>query len=274
MQKNFGDGINPLIFEHFTQTKMKRVSCNRRNNLPGINILGIGSILDRMKKDDIVFGSGIIKDDALPKSDNVSDKIISVRGPLTRNKIINMGYQCNELYGDAALLLPFIIPKPNVEIKYKIGIIPHYIDQNNPFLKKLYENENIIFIDILSSDAPNTFVKNISSCDILFSSSLHGVIVGDAYGIKSHHLHISNKVIGDNFKFKDYYQSINRQYSNIKLNEKINLESLIDFDKKCPYTRKLNIRSLIEKFPFIHDDVKNDSIKKIENGLMDHFGSF
>jgi len=44
----------------------------------------------------------------------------------------------------------------------------------------------------------------ISACDVIVSSSLHGLIVADAYVVPSRWVAPENSIKGDGFKFRDY----------------------------------------------------------------------
>ena len=224
--------------------------------------------MHRMRKNDIVFGSGILSEKDIPEKQNISNKIKAVRGPLTRNLLLQLGANCNEVYGDPALLLPFIIKKPIISKKYKIGIIPHYLDYDNPLLEKFKNKKDVLIINILSSYEPEKFINNISMCEVIYSSSLHGVIVGDAYGIPSYHILISDKVLGNNFKFNDYFASVNRKYINIKLTENTTVSTLIENIEN--YKPIINLKKLIYNFPFIDKKIKKSSMEMLDDGFMNY----
>jgi hypothetical protein len=51
-------------------------------------------------------------------------------------------------------------------------------------------------------------VKAISECKLILSQSLHGLIVADALGIPNVWIEPSSKMIGGEFKFHDYFSTI------------------------------------------------------------------
>ena len=58
-------------------------------------------------------------------------------------------------------------------------------------------------------------VDYIYSCDIILSSSLHGIIIADAYNIPN--IWLDEFPLNEgHFKFKDYFLSQNRKYEYIK----------------------------------------------------------
>lgn len=217
---NFGDVLNKYLLNKLSPKKIIQIDfpqyCKQRH------IFFIGSVIQESSADTIICGSGII---SLDSSIKKPKKILSVRGPLTRNVLLANKIDCPEIYGDPALLLP-ILYSPKVEKKYKIGVIPHYEDFENELLD-LFNEKDIIIIDVKTKNIEG-FVDLVNQCDCIFSSSLHGIIVADVYGIPSLWISFSNKVIGDGFKFRDYFMSVQKNVdSPIKINSKSSINELM-----------------------------------------------
>jgi len=203
---NFGDDLNPWILERISGKKI--INSRRIINFRGeLEYLFIGSIIGDYGNHAMhIMGSGLIRAD---KKINYSKKssFLWVRGPLTREKLIESGYSCPEVYLDPALLLPLIYVPLKKEL-FKLGVIPHYVDKDHPLIEKLRKHDQCIIIDV---ESPVEDVINyINCCCKVVSSSLHGIIVADAYGIPSKWIELSNKVIGEGFKFRDYFMSVER----------------------------------------------------------------
>ena len=116
---NVGDSLSPVIISHFLGRKVEWVD---KNYTP--KLLAIGSIMKALRHNDVVWGSGVMS--ANHKFGDLSDcKFLAIRGKLTR-RILNI--DCSN-YGDPALLLPLIY-NPDVEKKYRVGIVEHYVDKN------------------------------------------------------------------------------------------------------------------------------------------------
>jgi len=196
-ENNFGDMLTIPTLEYITNRKIQKVKADYEGK-----IVSCGSVLQRaVRKDDIIWGSGCMYDKELILPDNV--KILAVRGPLTRKLIKNV--YVPEVYGDPALLMPKIY-NPKIEKKYDVGIIPHGVDKH---LFKIQDNEKILFIDINNGDINKT-IDQIKSCNVIISTSLHGIIVPEAYGINVVWIRTSDKIFGGNFKFNDYLLSTGR----------------------------------------------------------------
>jgi pyruvyltransferase len=201
---NWGDELNKTLVKVISGKDPLYVD---NEDIP--HHLCVGSILRWAHKNTIVWGSGFISknDKILEQSD-----IRAVRGPLSREKLIKAGFECPEVYGDPALLYPRFY-QPRVKKKYKIGIIPHYVDKNHPWLDNFKKSKSVKIINILDPSI-NTFVDQINQCELILSSSLHGLICADSYGIPSYWIKLSDKVIGNGYKFMDYFASVNRPDKN------------------------------------------------------------
>ena len=246
--KNWGDRINIYLIEQISGKKV--IHSDHTMTFGFVNVYTcIGSIIQIIKnKRSHIWGVGLISDKFRLKVKPAS--IHSVRGPLTRKKLLEDGFDCPEVYGDPVLLLPKFL-NPNVEKKYKIGIVPHYKDQETEVISQMTEKGYKI-IDILGDEME--FIQEVLSCNHIASSSLHGLILADAYGIPNKWVQFSNRLTGNTFKFMDYYLSIGtfdeqplllskcREEDQIisecwKKNLDIDLEKLIE---SCPFNQQMN----------------------------------
>ena len=236
---NFGDILNPLIVGFISSRKIinvKSIYCNSEH------LLAIGSILDRATSKSIIWGSGFIS--STSKCDSNPKKILAVRGPLTRKLLQSNGVDCPEVYGDPALLLSKFY-KPKVEKKYKLGILAHYVDKEFDWIKSLPSSVKIIDVQ-----NPNVLsvVDQMCECENIASSSLHGLIISDTYGIPSLWIKFSDKVVGGNFKFLDYFASIKSDLANPFI-----IKSSTDVDEvvnNCNLRElKIDLNKLEESFP-------------------------
>ena len=106
VHKNWGDDINYYFLREIIRRPI--VLFNRTSlafRLMMKNYLVIGSTIDMLSNCNTeIWGAGIIN--RVDVLDIKFKKIHAVRGPLTRQKLIDKGYKCPEIYGDPALLLP------------------------------------------------------------------------------------------------------------------------------------------------------------------------
>lgn len=251
--KNWGDALNPMIIERISGMKARGIDINLKQeshwkpNLRDKSVyLVIGSTLHHADSNTIVWGSGFTSQGNIFQEKPT--KICAVRGSLSATLVRKQGIDCPDVYGDPALLLPRFY-QPKVTTKYKLGIIPHFLDWDDPQLKKFYHEPDILLINI--KDSLKKVVQNICSCDKIVSSSLHGLIASDAYGIPSGWIRLSDKIPGKNFKFQDYFSSLGlseqpvytiesdttiSQLLNICQSRKINLD-LDRLMEVCPFAQ-------------------------------------
>ena len=196
---NFGDWIGPYIFEKLNGEKP--VYSEPDNSSKASTTLAVGSIVNLSKRNAIIWGSGIMDSKTFFVKPH---KTLAVRGPLTRKRFLELNYPCPEVYGDPGLLMPRFF-NPTVEKIHPVGIIPHHIDYKR--VSELYKNNtDIKVINVFGS--VEEVISHILSCKEIVSSSLHGVILGNAYKIPTSWVHFSLNLPGDDVKFFDYFLSI------------------------------------------------------------------
>lgn len=215
------------------------------------NYLCIGSTLNYLTtRQTIVWGAGVIDDKLDLRAE--PNQVCAVRGPLTRDYLIRRGIDCPEIYGDPALLIPYFY-KPSASKcsdRGKIGFVPHYKDKNSPILQEIGRTHPALkFFDIERYALWTDFIDQICECDVVFSSSLHGLIIAEAFGIPNYWINVSDNVIGAGFKFRDYFASLGKQ-----INEPIRLDGT--FDPKAFWASstwsigQINLKKLLTACPF------------------------
>ena len=180
----------------------------------------------------------------------------AVRGPLSREALLKAGIECPEVYGDPALLLPRFF-NPPVSKCYEIGIVPHYIDKGHPWVEQYKGNPRVLIIDVESGIG--SFVRAVKSCKVILSSSLHGLICADAYGIPNVWIKLSDIVLGGDFKFRDYRLSINAEEpSPIDVRSAPSLDETIS--KAELHELRIDLRKLLLTCPFLHPELRREVV--------------
>lgn len=212
-RQNWGDDINFFFFEAATGKRVLRCPDSwffRRTGLE--NHLCIGSTLTFYRLDGtVVWGAGLINDrqghDLLSRPRSIR----AVRGPLTRNWLLAHGVDCPAVYGDPALLLPrFYTPAPRPRTRF--GIVPHVSDweQAGDVLRRMESWADTKLVAMRDYGDWCRVIDDIASCDLVLSSSLHGLIVAEAYGIPALWVEFDTPIPGWEFKFNDFYASIGK----------------------------------------------------------------
>ena len=243
---NWGDEINPVLIEGFSGRKV-RYDTDR-----GLDkYLVVGSMLEFADEHTVVWGAGFLKE-----GQNVLGKpkaIYAVRGPLSWKRLYECGIEAPEVYGDPALLLPRLY-NPDIAKTYEVGLIAHYADKNHPWIEQYRHDPKVRIIDIQGDTY--RLVQEIKSCKLIISSSLHGIICADAYGIPALWMKLSDNVIGKGFKFFDYFSSIRREVSApITPYGKMSLAQVAATYQ--PYRVRLDLDRLLLACPFLKPSIKN-----------------
>ncbi len=190
--KNLGDAISPVIVNFVAARKGicidKKVSKTK-------HLYAVGSVVTAGCQDCTVWGSGILNAKILSRLKNRKMDIRSVRGPITRMILMEYGYEVPAIYGDPAILMPMIY-NPEVQKKYKVSVITH---MNEERFSQYHQ------ISIVTDDY-EAFVREIKASELIVSSSLHGIIFAEAYGVPA----VLLKPRMDLLKYYDYYYGTGR----------------------------------------------------------------
>lgn len=245
IKSNWGDDINYFFLNEIVSGKKILYSQLLWPIKFRSNYLVIGSIIEMMtNKSSVIWGAGIISSD----TENIiaPKKVCAVRGPLTRQKLIAMGIDCPNIYGDPALLLPYHY-SPKVVKTHKLGVIPHYVDK--PQASSCFKGcKGIKFIDVNGYRDWHDFIDEILSCEVIVSSSLHGLIVAEAYNIPGIWAEFTS-IKRDYFKYYDFYASIGKSnMAPIEINNKTELDDVVNISKKW-VPGQIDLKPLIEACP-------------------------
>lgn len=243
---NFGDALTPYLIKKISGKIPLWVSqtedCDK--------VLVTGSILNNEINNGIIWGCGIANtNDPIPQH----KEIRAVRGKLTGESCRRQGIKFDEVYGDPALLLPRFY-NPSISKKYKFGIIPHYVDAYSVYSKvdlDKFEELGIKVIDVMQEVEP--FINDVLSCQKIISSTLHGIICAHAYGIPCDWVKFTDRIGGDDFKYKDYYSTTWRPEFNFIDLRNFTQEQLIDMADNYPiYNTEtgLDLDLLMNNCPF------------------------
>lgn len=177
-QTNFGDELGPAILSRLGH-RVRRVS------LPEAEVVACGSILDQIghRPGLVVWGAGFIR--------NVSRAPTGVDVRAVRGRL-SAGRLAVDVTGDPGCVVPQLWDRPTV--RHQVGWVPHYIDPRPaPWAD--------ITIDVA---APvDDVITQIGSCARIAASSLHALIVAQAWGIPTMRL-THPKIVGGDYKFTDY----------------------------------------------------------------------
>lgn len=182
---NFGDKLTPYIL-----SKLNVPFEYAERQMEHEHYIMCGSILTACNEHSIIWGAGIAQPfDLIPPKE-----ILAVRGVKTRKFLIEKGIYCPGVYGDPAMLLPLLY-KPYAPKQRKVGIIPHIIDRD------LFSPNALD----LTGTVEET-IDYIRESEMIISSSLHALITAHAYSIPYQWIR-SRNVIGDDFKFYDFFET-------------------------------------------------------------------
>ena len=201
---NLGDDLSRVIVEHMLSLRGLSLDepVHGRKHL-----YAVGSIITAGIQDCTVWGSGVLFATMLNRVKGRKLDIRSVRGPVTRILLIDMGYNVPDVYGDPVIILPEIYKPDNAKKKYKYGVIIHKDQKfSSKEDEKFIGRNDVLLIDIRTRDY-RKFVDKVVSCEKVISSSLHGIIIAESYGVPAM---MHQPTVEPLLKYCDWYYSTGR----------------------------------------------------------------
>lgn len=227
---NFGDLLSPIVVSYVSGRHV------RYSDAPG-KLLAIGSVLGfGAEENDCIWGSGLRS--SYLKTKKI--RVFAVRGPKTREILLGQGIECPEIYGDPACLMPWIY-RPAVEKQYETAVLPHHSDS---WLRQLALKNDVKLLTPCA--VPKKVIDGILSARRLITSSLHGLIIAEAYGIPVVLRRDRSQKWEKHFKFLDYFFSTDRQDCTVW---NLSLEESLKIIPDIPKPRPIDLSQLIEAFP-------------------------
>ncbi|HEX8168885.1 MAG TPA: glycosyltransferase [Beijerinckiaceae bacterium] len=197
--RNIGDAIAPYVLEDVAD---RRAFVARSAELP--YLLSIGSLLSTSTSRSYVWGTGLIHPGAGLGSPDPA-RILAVRGKLTHAELRRGGVAVADVpLGDPGFLVPRLLDGvPRSAPRFPLGLVPHYVDRGHPFFAEAAKDAGVKVLNVC--DPPEIFFRELVACAAVASTSLHGLIFGEALGLPTLWLEVSGKIHGEGFKFADWF---------------------------------------------------------------------
>lgn len=196
---NFGDHLSYVIV---TKILADNNFLLEEETFQNSRLIALGSILHFANNNDIIWGTGFNGKISLEEHKYQNLDARAVRGPLTRDFLLERKISVPEIYGDPALLIPHIFKGRFQKLpKKKYAIVPNLHDLT---IARSKNWENVIS----PLNSWNKCITEILEAEFIIASSLHGLILAEAFGIPARYIRLSEEE--NMFKYNDYYQGTGR----------------------------------------------------------------
>lgn len=206
-EPNFGDMIGPYLISKITGKPVLNILDTSMSGY-----MTVGSILHFVnKKNMLIWGSGFIETPTEQHIDNIKKfkpDFLSVRGQETARQLERAGLTPpdSQAQGDPALLMPLFYTPATTQRLHSIGLCPHFVHKAD-FFTAFSDQDEIKIIDVQRN--PQQVIDELYASAVCISTSLHGLIVAQAYAIPWVWLEIvDHNLRGNDFKFKDFFSTL------------------------------------------------------------------
>jgi Polysaccharide pyruvyl transferase len=227
--QNFGDRLTPLLLERFAGVRTEWAPPETAD------VVCVGSILEHLPLGwtGTVAGAGKLAEES--RIDLRAARILALRGPLSAR-----GIRGDYVVGDPGLLADELVG--TATRRHPLGVVPHWSDSRLA-MDPAFKIPGRMLIDPCAD--PLTVVRTIGECEAIVASSLHGIVLADAFGIPRQIEYCASfEHEGGMFKFRDHCAAVAVRFltGRLQLAERDTVER-----------RKRELRDVLSTLPLSHD---------------------
>lgn len=244
---NFGDALNPILCKELFGIEVHKSTpedCDASFIGSLLDDFLSPNLFTRKKNSESsavkIWGSGFIgpANTIVKRPFNLTEtyfrdiEVHAVRGIYSKTRLEKILGSSLEtcVVADPGLLVGKLVDKLHIKKKYRLGVIPHHIEIHGygprishgedcinglmpsnftldvPFYKKILDLvPGSVLIDMESD--PIDCIQRIAECELIVSAALHGLIAADSLGVPNRWITASDRLIGKDYKFRDYYSA-------------------------------------------------------------------
>jgi pyruvyltransferase len=191
---NFGDLVGPWVVAEL----LRRRGLDPDRAVRPARLVAVGSILHLAQNDDVVWGAGL-NGKALALAPGVQRlDVRAVRGPRTRELLLEAGHDVPEVYGDPGALVGVLWDRPTTARTRDLTVIPNLNDaRGHPSHPALVSPRTSL----------EKIIGIIASSRFVTGSSLHAIVIAESFGIPAR---LIRSAAEPAFKYEDYYRGTGR----------------------------------------------------------------
>lgn len=202
-------GLNPAMHD-FTKRATAISFAQRLRVTHKPEYVMVGSILGwKPWAEDVqvIWGAGFMSENV--RLNRRPRELRAVRGERTLENLPVEWRKDVKALGDPGVLIGDMV-ETEPRVPGRIGFVPHYHHKNRALVQQAEVHPDIYLIDI--QQGVESFIKQISTCEVVVASAMHAIISADGLGIPTRWIRIEDAELpaGGIFKFHDYFSIAGR----------------------------------------------------------------
>lgn len=255
---NFGDEANKDLLTWITgaqsEAELQFTHQHDTSHSIGGRLFSIGSVVEHAtQRGDVCWGSGLISANFRRRSKDLAH-VVGVRGPLTASRLQQVApesYASVPVLGDPALLLPLVwshLHRAQAPA-HAVCVVFHWTDLKSHVARAAAPG--FIVETCVVGQRSQEVMEQLLDCELVVSTSLHGLIFAEAFGIPARWVRDTTfpSILNDVFKFNDHLLSTGRPanlYAS-SMEEAVRMGGMPPIGKA---TLRCRQRALMLAFPF------------------------